>query len=87
MVQAYLNFTSGPIQNNFTMIAWDHGCDTFSFSWNWESVPGAPRISGVDLVFVQKGSYLIEKAYSEYNNALYLSEHGCKFVDGVCGNQ
>jgi hypothetical protein len=85
LVQGLLAFTSGHTPFNFTVVAWDHGCDTFSFRWSWEFLPGGLRIAGVDLVFVQKGSYLIEKLYVEFNNVLYLSENGCKFVGGLCG--
>jgi len=85
LVQAAIAFTSGPILTNVTTVAWDHGCDTFTFRWYWEVVPGALPIAGVSLAFVQKGSYLLEKVYSEFNNVLYLSENGCKFVGGPCG--
>jgi hypothetical protein len=67
------------------VVAWDHGCDTFSFRWYWYIIPDALPVAGVSLVFVQEGSYLLEKVYSEFNNALYLSENGCKFVGGLCG--
>ena len=67
------------------MIAWDHGCDTFTFRWRGQLVPGALGVAGIDFVFVQPGSYLLEKAYSEWNNLLFLSELGCKVVGGVCG--
>jgi hypothetical protein len=34
---------------------------------------------------VQVGSYLLERAYSEWNTKLYLEEIGCKFVGSFCG--
>lgn len=42
-------------------------------------------IAGIDFVFVQKGSFLIEKAYSEFNNLVFLGNVGCKVVGGACG--
>lgn len=42
-------------------------------------------VAGIDLVFVQKGTFLIEKAYSEFNNLVLLANAGCKVVGGACG--
>ena len=42
-------------------------------------------VAGIDLVFVQKGTFLIEKAYSEFNNVVLLGDLGCKVVGGACG--
>jgi hypothetical protein len=77
--------TSNPPQAKFTVIAWDHGCDTFTFRWRGQFVAGTPEplgIAGIDLVVVQKGSFLLETAYSEYNNVLFLYEIGCKINCG-----
>ncbi len=76
MVQGLIAFTSGPNQFNFTVVASDHGCDSFSFRWRWEFVPGGLPIAGVDLIFVERGSYRIQKVYSEFNNVLFLRESG-----------
>jgi hypothetical protein len=85
LVQAAIAFTSEHTQTNITVIASDYGCDTFTFRWSGVLAPGGSPIAGIDFVFVQKGSYLIEKAYSELNNVLFLSENGCKTVGGICG--
>jgi hypothetical protein len=73
----------------FTIIASDHGCNTFTFRWagGFFAAFGEPPIAGIDFVFVAHGSYQIEKAYSEYNTGHYLSEIGCQFVGGACGTQ
>ena len=44
-----------------------------------------PPVAGIDLVFVERDSYLIEKAYSEFNTEAILIEAGCGFVGGFCG--
>jgi hypothetical protein len=64
------------------VIAWDHGCDTFTFRWRGNFVTDQPGIAGIDFVFVQKGNYLLEKAYSEFNNFALLLEFGCKLSCG-----
>ncbi|KFY87684.1 hypothetical protein V500_06830 [Pseudogymnoascus sp. VKM F-4518 (FW-2643)] len=48
----------------FTVVASDHGCNSFTFRWT-QNV--SPPVAGIDLVFVERDSYLIEKAYSEFN--------------------
>ena len=84
-MQGQIAITSGPMTPSYTVIAWDYGCDTFTFVWAGNIVPDAPHIAGIDFVFVQKGSFLIEKAYSEFNNLLLMGEQGCKLVGGACG--
>ena len=37
-------------------------------------------VAGVDLVFVQKDSFLIEKAYSEFNKVGFLTNVGCTLI-------
>jgi len=76
--EAFVKFTSSPPSLEYDVIAWDHGCHTFTVRWRLHFQPTG--IAGIDLVFVKKGSYLLEKAYSEWNNALYLAEIGqlCK---------
>lgn len=69
----------------FNIVASDHGCNSFTFRWDgfFSGFNLAP-VAGMDLVFVQQGSYLMEKAYSEYNTGHLLHEGGCQFVGGVC---
>jgi len=81
-VQGQVSQTSSPPFNVFDVIAWDHGCDTFTYRWRWHFQPTA--IAGIDFVFVKKGTYLIEKAYSEWNNYVFLQDLGCKAVGGAC---
>ena len=69
---------------NWTVRVWDHGCDTFTFAWSAEPIPGVGFFAGINFMWVQKGSYLIEKAYVEYNSVQYLSVIGCKTVGGPC---
>jgi len=84
-VQGQIAATSSTPPPNFSVIAWDYGCDTFTFRWRGDFVPGQLGVAGIDFVFVQQGSYLLEKAYSEWNNVHFLSEIGCKLVGGACG--
>ncbi|KAG4442531.1 hypothetical protein IFR05_001943 [Cadophora sp. M221] len=65
----------------------DHGCDSFAFRWVGYFFEGAPGAAGLDLVFVQKGSYLIEKAWSECDSGGFLRGVGCAFVGGMCGSK
>jgi len=69
----------------FNIVASDHGCNSFTFRWDgfFSGFNQAP-VAGMDLVFVEKGSYLLEKAYSEYNTGQFLHENGCLFVGGYC---
>lgn len=71
----------------FTVIAWDHGCNSFTFRWTLTNTFGASPIglAGIDLVFIQEGSYRYQTAYSEYNNVLFLAQIGCHFIGGACG--
>lgn len=68
----------------FTVLASDHGCNSFTFRWTFNV---NPPVAGIDFVFVAHDSYLIEKAYSEYNTEAILIGAGCDFVGGVCGTQ
>ncbi|KAH6718256.1 hypothetical protein BKA61DRAFT_732570 [Leptodontidium sp. MPI-SDFR-AT-0119] len=73
------------VDDMFPITISDHGCDSFTFRWVGYFFQGAPPVAAIDFVFVQKGSYLIEKAWSEYDSGGFLKGVGCAFVGGTCG--
>jgi hypothetical protein len=71
---ATYNLTTSSPQPAIDVLNIYHTCDEITFRWRAEAKPLGPQ--GIDILIIQKGSFLIETDYSEFNNAADLVNAG-----------
>jgi hypothetical protein len=83
-IAAQVNMTAGSNGvDTFQVLNWFYDCNHFAFRWR---LPGKPyALTGIDMVTVKNGSFLIDKAESEFNSAVEFFNIGfCDLTVAGC---
>lgn len=69
--------------NNFQVLDFFYDCSHFAFRWR---LPGTPfAVTGIDMVTLKDGSFLIAKGESEFNTAVEFFNSGfCDLTAAGC---
>ena len=69
-IAASVNLTTSSPQPAITVENIMHSCDEIAFRWVSAAAP--VPVQGIDILVIQKGTNLIEKDYSEFDNVADL---------------